>query len=124
MCDVLIMNRDNTHPEPDKSARECYKFFDPVEVFPDGSQPPQTSGPFWLLRVPGLPEDILEQVLMPQLDVLNSGRMMLRRLWGIDGSVMPQHARQELQANGEYTFTRAQFGAMMTNKITRKRWIS
>ena len=57
MATFLIYDRDNTHVDPVKDLRGCYKLGDIVEVFDDDRQPPLAipqPPPFWVVKITGI----------------------------------------------------------------------
>lgn len=132
MCEFLIFTRDNTHLDPEKNRRGCYKRGMVVVVFEDGHTwgreeskqqwiakggvaadwPGQ--GKFILLKIPGVPAAKAQELLDPQTEddagtpLLNpdgSPKTYRRRRWQLLADSLPLAARNTLATAGEYTTT-------------------
>lgn len=130
MCELLIFARNNTHPDPDKDRRSCYKRGMPVVVFDDGHTwgreeskqqwiaegnvaadwPGQ--GKFIILKIPGVPaakaQALLDQQTeddagVPLLDPDGTPLVYRRRPWRALIDDLPTAVRNTLTTTGEYT---------------------
>ena len=125
MCEALIFARNNTHPDPVKDRRGCYKRGMPVVVFEDkhtwGREEslrawldeyyPAREWPthFYLLKFPGVSADRLRYLTEPQYTtdsgILLSGQIYRRREWIVEIDLLPQRFRTNLIAWREAVFT-------------------
>lgn len=71
MADLLIMARDNTHENPVKDKRGCYKIGDIVDAFPDGQLGPHAhaGGVFKVIRAPQLSLEEAKSLCVPETEV-------------------------------------------------------
>lgn len=78
MAEILIKAIDNTHPDPIKNLRGCYKAGDPVAVFDDGHAWGKEEGPpkFFILKLPGVPAAQVRHLIQPLVD---ANQTLLRR---------------------------------------------
>lgn len=134
MCEILFYARNNTHPDPEKDRRGCYKRGMPVQVQEDGHvwgrleskqvwiaegrDPAQwpSQGKFAIVKIPGVPKGRALAFLDEQFvdDVgLDYFRTVLdlrpsryrRRAWRLLVDNIPNNLRNQLLNNGEVTVT-------------------
>lgn len=126
MCEILIFAKNNTHPDPQKDRRGCYKRGMPVCVFVDGhfwgreeskqqwildgfaaaDWPGQ--GKFIILKIPGVPVSRALEFIEVQTEDdagIETGETYRRRRWKLLADSLPDAVRNALIANGEYTAT-------------------
>lgn len=117
MAEALIFSGNNTHADPVKDRRGCWKRGMIVIVKPDGhvwgrEEDPATANPrrFAILKFPGVSVARVEKYIAEQLDA--GGATFRRRLWQVQWSELPVAARNKLQnagvltigASGDYTW--------------------
>ena len=118
MADVLIMDRDNRHPDPVKDAAGSYKRGMIVSAHPDGQlQTPPATTPFLLIRVPNVPVEFFSQYR--QEEHIDTGvldqrgnkvyRQTLRRLFKLDIDALPPNIANDLRNNREATIRNVGF---------------
>jgi len=118
MIDILIMGIDKTHKDPIKD-RGCYKRGDIVEVFEGGKmQTPPVNSPFLLVRVNGVTKAQADKYIVAHIDV--DEKILKRRLYNIDFSLLPLKAKTILQTKREITVTASQLKTFIRNKVTNK----
>lgn len=140
MAEALLFAANNTHADPEKDRRGCWKRGYIVAVKPDGhtwgreEDPAQTVAPrrFMLIKFPGVSVARVEKYLAQQLD--NAGGALLypqlyqRRLWQVQYSELPPAARQLLSTTGiltigptgDYTWTQVKGFFMRLDDNTRE----
>ena len=132
MCEILIFAKNNTHVDPEKDRRGCYKRGMPIVVFEDGhiwgreeskqqwiaegslaaDWPGQ--GRFVILKIPGVPAAKAQALLVQQTEddagnpLVNSDGSPIafrRRRWQLLVNSVPLAVRNTLASTGEYTTT-------------------
>jgi hypothetical protein len=67
VAQLLVMDRDNTHADPKKDRRGCYKRGMVVEVFEDSKRLAQPQPhPFVLVKIDGMTKAEAEKYLQPE----------------------------------------------------------
>jgi len=128
MCELLIFAKNNTHSDPEKDRRGCYKIGATVVAFEDGhtwgreeskqqwiadgntaaSWPGQDK---WaIIKIPGVPAAKAQELLMQQTEDDNGiplarGNTYRRRRWQFAIAAVPTAIRNTLSSDGEYTTT-------------------
>lgn len=119
MAIFLIYDRDNTHPDPTKDQRGCYKRGYVVSVYDDDKPcviPP--SPPFYLIKVTGLSKELAEQYIQSEQEgEYEPGKPITvrRRAWKIDFTMLPQAIRDALDANRYFEIDWAQARVYVRN---------
>ena len=135
MCEILIFAKNNTHPDPEKDRRGCYKRGMPVVVFEDGhawgreeskqvwiaeGKPAADwpgQGKFVILKIPGVPAAKAQELISHQVEddvgtpLINFDGAPIawrRRRWQLLVDGIPLAVRNILASTGEYTATIAQ----------------
>lgn len=121
MAELLIKAVDATHPDPIKNERGCYKRGDIVDVRPDGWHWGTEEGlpKFVIVKVPGLDPERVKHAMEPHHDLSDAEnpKMIRRRKWNLDSSVIPQGIRAALFSTGSLTITPAQLRSFVRNII-------
>jgi hypothetical protein len=141
MCEILIFVRNNTHIDPEKDRRGCYKRGMPVCVFEDGhtwgreeskqqwiaegnlaaTWPGQ--GKFVILKIPGvlaaearalIDHQMEDDAGVPILNPDGSPKAYRRRRWQLLADSLPLAVRNTLASTGEYAATVLQVRAYLT----------
>ena len=127
MCESLIFARTNTHPDPVKDRRGCYKRGMPVvlkedkhhwgreeslRIWLDDSYPAREwPVHFYLFKFPGIPAERLRYMVEPQYmtdsGILLPGQIYRRREWYVDFGLLPQRFRNQLISWDEAVFSTA-----------------
>ena len=120
MAELLIMARDNNHPDPFIDRNLCYKIGDVVVAMPDGHKWGSDEGlpTFYRVSVPGVShEDFMElyQEVRNELGELTSRRAKKLRL-----DLLPAHQRSALNTVGRASLTNWQ----AISNITQNRGVS
>lgn len=133
MAELLLMAKNVTHPDPVENARACYKRWDIIRVEETGYQwspkeliPPINGG--------GAARVVITDVTKQQVinwvrnhwscevaanDVVD-GVMVRRRRVRIDGDLVPNSVKNQLNTNGVYTTTWTQIRQYVRNKLTNE----
>jgi hypothetical protein len=96
MAILLIFDRDNTHPDPEKDVRGCWKRGMVVEVFEDDKPlvlPP--AEPFYLVKIAGVTKAQAEKYMAAHTDA--EGRILCRRLYKLDTDIIPLAVKKALR---------------------------
>jgi hypothetical protein len=120
MCEILIFAGNNTHPDPVKDRRGCWKRGYPVMVKEDGEQWGAAEGlpKFVIIKIPGVPAKKAEAFLDVQMEddagvpvyenvievPLRRG-VYRRKAWRVVWASLPQGIQDTLQSTGEITVT-------------------
>jgi hypothetical protein len=123
MCEILIFAGNNTHVDPVKDRRGCWKRGYPVVVKEDGHQWGREEGlpKFVVVKIPGVPAAKAEAFLEEQL-VDDSGvpayenlieakprpARYRRKAWRVAWASLPSGIRNTLQTTGTITVSVAQ----------------
>ncbi len=133
MAELLIFTRNNTHPDPVKDRRGCYKRGHIVSVMEDGhlwgireskaawiasgNSSGSWPGDFVIVKIPGVAVATVNALIAPQ-SVDDSGvavtnadgtpAIFRRRGWNIPVDSVPTAIKNTLLANGEITVTPTQ----------------
>ena len=126
MCEILIKAIDAEHPDPIKNARGCYKKGDPVVIFEDGHEWGKEEGlpKFWVLKIPGVPADLLKHLILPQTiaridtDGVERQEIITRRLHKLDLKTLAIWIKNSLYAKGVVKMNLASAKNYFKNKIT------
>lgn len=119
MAEILIFAGNNTHPNPEKDRRGCWKRGMPVCVKPDGHTwgREETLPKFVIVKIPGVPvakaEAFLETQFVNDSGVANLGAdgrptTYRRRAWEVAWNSLPAGIRNTLQTTGVITVSVAQ----------------
>lgn len=103
MAELLIQAVNNSHPDPEKDQRGCWKRGMPVAVMDDGHEwgSQERLPKFAILKLPGVAKERVQKYIADYLDV--QGEPVRRRLWQIRWADLPLAARQKLAGSGELT---------------------
>lgn len=106
MAELLIMARNNTHPDPVIDRDHCWKTGDVVVAMPDGHVWGDQEGlpTFYRISVPGIkPEDFRE--LLQQVTEEEDGKPVFkaRRVKSLRLGLLPAFQRANLEAVGRIT---------------------
>lgn len=123
MCEILIFAGNNTHVDPEKDRRGCWKRGYPVVVKEDGHEWGAEEGlpKFIVVKIPGVPAAKAEAFLEPQ-DVDDAGlpyyanlieavprrAIYRRKAWRVAWTSLPAGISNTLQTTGEITVSVAQ----------------
>lgn len=128
MCEILIFAGNNTHPDPEKDRRGCWKRGYPVVVKEDGHEwgAEERWPKFAILKLPGVPAAKVEAFLDPQMEddagvpfyetipEANPRRAIYRRkAHHLKWAALPAGVRNTLQTTGAYTTTVAEIRAYL-----------
>jgi hypothetical protein len=115
MAEFLIYAKNNTHKDPIKDSRGCYKRGDIVVVMPDGHEWGKEEGlpTFFVLKIPGVDAEKAKMYISSHLD----NEVIVRRLkYSLDLTSIPNVLKNEIQSTGEYTATWNQVRSYILNK--------
>lgn len=124
MAEFLVFLRTNTHPDPVKNQRGCYKRGDIVVVKPDGwpwgSQ--ETLPDFIRVKIPGLEVDTAEKYIRHEddllsLDALGNPKRLTRRRYRVRIDDVPAAIRSRALSTGEVTVTWDQIKGFVRHKL-------
>lgn len=128
MAELLVMRINKSHPNPDKDQRGSYKLGDVVVVKEDGHEwgkeehPATSTNPmFFLVKIPGVPAEKVEQFIAPETAVdpeTGDETTVRRRRWNVRANDVPLAIRNQLLATGEVTVTWPQIRNYVQNKLT------
>jgi hypothetical protein len=127
MALFLIYGKNNTHADPAKDARGCYKIGDIVEVLDDSKHDGDLvknpiAPPFYLVRITGVTKAQVEKYMAPYIDPATVGTerpvTLRRRLHNVEVASIPLAVRQKLQADRYIEFTWAQVRNFVRNRMT------
>lgn len=124
MAILVIFGRNNTHSDPVKDQRGCWKLGDVVDVFEDDKpvvRPP--APPFYIVKISGVTKTQVEKYLAPETRTVTvEGReeteIIRRRLYGISVADIPAAIRNQLQSNRYVEVSWAQIRQYVRNKLT------
>ena len=119
MCEILIFAGNNTHTDPEKDRRGCWKRGMPVVVMEDGHTwgREETPPKFVVVKIPGVPAAKAKSFLDPQMVddagvpvVSQDGRPVAyrRKEWKVAWASLPAGIRNTLQTTGTITVSVAQ----------------
>lgn len=123
MALFLIYDRNNSHPDPDKEARGCYKLGDIVEVL-DDAHPivPEIQPPWYIIRVNGITKEQALQYMEPYWDPASTDPdrpvMLRRRKFNADFAILPQAVKDALNATRYYEVDWSTVRNFVRNKMT------
>lgn len=121
MALFLIYDRNNSHPDPFKEVRGCYKLGDIVEVLDDAHPVvPVIQPPWYIIRVNGVTKAQALQYMEPYLDPSDpTGKTILRRRkFNVDFAILPQAVRDALNATRYYEVDWSTVRNFVRNKMT------
>lgn len=120
MCEILVFAGNNTHADPVKDRRGCWKRGYPVVVKEDGHEWGAEEGlpKFVVVKIPGVPAAKAQAFLEPQM-VDDAGvptyenfieaeprrALFRRKVWRVKWADLPAGIRNTLQTTGEVTVT-------------------
>lgn len=121
MAIFMIYDRNNTHPDPVKDLRGCYKRGYIVQVFEDDTPlvlPP--APPFVFVKVTGITKAQAEKYIQPQTEsvVLEKPMTIRRRLYKLRWADLPAGVRNALATNRYYETTWATVKGFIRNQLT------
>ena len=95
MALFLIYGKNNTHADPEKDARGCYKIGDIVEILDDSKHDGDlvknpVAPPFYLVRITGVTKEQAEKYMEPHAEPRPATMTWNRKRW------------EEAQATGQY----------------------
>jgi hypothetical protein len=126
MCEMLLFGRNNSHPDPIKDRRGCYKAGMPVVVFQDGHHwgreealfqwvsdmrnPAEWPNHFILAKFPERDAADLRKFCEVQRTtdfgiILPRHEHWRRREWMVDFALLPVKARASILAKREFSLT-------------------
>jgi hypothetical protein len=121
MAILLIFDHNNTHSDPVKDLRGCYKLGDVVQVFDDGTpfvNPP--APPFYIVEITGLSKALAEKYTSSALDLTdpNNPLIVRRRKYGIAVSDLPSAIKTALLTDRYVKRSWTQVRAYVRDKVT------
>lgn len=128
MAELLIKAQDNTHADPVKNERGCYKRGDIVDVRPDGFAwgKEECLPRFVVVKIPGLDHAKVRHFIEAHFDTTNPDApvLMKRRKWNVlmDAAKLPAWVKTSLRDTGSVTVTVAQVRNFIQNKITLEKY--
>ena len=129
MALFLVYGRNNTHPDPIKDARGCYKLGDIVEVLDDSKHDGDIvanpiAPPFYLVRITGVTKAQAEKYMDRYIDPATVGMenpvTLRRRKHNVEVNNIPAGVRATLLADRYIEFTWAQVKNYVRNKMTNE----
>lgn len=129
MALFLLYGKNNTHIDPEKDARGCYKLGDIVEVLDDSKHDGDLvknpiAPPFYLVRITGVTKAQAEKYMAPYIDPATVGTdspvTLRRRLHNVEVASIPLAVRQKLQADRYVEFTWTQVRNFIRNRMTNQ----
>lgn len=130
MAELLIKAVDAIHVDPVKDQRGSYKRGDVVVVMPDGHVwgKEERLPKFFILKVPGLSVAIANRVI--EIEKIDTGlfdpdgnriaRTVRRRKFTFDLDTLSQVLKDQINKNGEITFSIVKAGTLLLQKTTRE----
>lgn len=132
MVELLVRSKNNTHVDPVKDERGCWKKGDLVVAMPDGhtwgrmeskaqwiaegNDGDDWPGGFVILKISGLTLAKAKTYIRSHLDDI-TGETLRRSLFRLVWSELPQGVKDTLIADAEYTATLSQVKQFIRNKI-------
>lgn len=118
---LMIYDRDNTHIDPVKDQRGCYKKGYVVEVFDETKPlviPP--APPFVFLKVTGVTKEWADKYFQPDVDITNPDApvMVRRRLFRLLWENLPTAVQDAFRDNRYYETSFAAIRAYIRNLKT------
>ena len=127
MALFLIYDRDNTHSDPFKDARGCYKRGDIVEVLDDSKHDGDlvknpVMPPWYLVRITGVTKEQALKYMEPYIDPATVGTekpvTLRRRQFNVEVENIPLAVRQTLLQDRYIEFSWAQVRDFIRNRMT------
>jgi hypothetical protein len=120
VAQFLIKAQNSTNPDPVKEARGCYKLGDVVQVMPDdhvwGAL--ESLPRYFVVKVPGLDPGKARAFLIPEMDSVESEKILRRRKFRLKVEDVPLAIRNKLQTDGWVSITLTQLKNFLWNKTT------
>jgi len=105
MAEILIKAVDNTHIDPIKDRRGCYKRGMPVVVMDDGHKwgLEERLPKFIVIKFPLITKNKVMKYTDPEPGLDTNSNIIIdrRRMWQIRWADLPLEAKSKLQTNGE-----------------------
>lgn len=121
MAIVVLLGRNNTHPDPEKDQRGCYKLGDIVAVHDDSryTDGEPIAAPWYLIRITGVTRAQIERLIAPVLDSTDPEglRVLRRRRWRLNPADLPSGARTTLQTTRFLSVTATQARNYIRDKL-------
>lgn len=109
MAEILVMARDNSHPDP-KRDPACYKKGDPVVVMPDGhpwGREELNTKIFNIIKVPGAAvEDFQPYLVSDSATIGGASNKARRRKYKLNIDMLPEQAKTAILTKGSASLTR------------------
>jgi len=123
MALFLIFDHDNTHADPAKDRRGCYKLGDIFEVLDDSAHDGNLTrnpvvAPWYLIRVTGVTQAQVLHAMEPEVNALDLETILTRRKFRLNVADIPTSIRNRLQRDRYIEVTPTQARAYVRNKIT------
>lgn len=127
MALFLIYDKDNTHADPLKEARGCYRRGDIVEILDDskhdGDLVKNPIMPPWILvRVTGITKEQALKYMEPYIDPATVGTerpvTLRRRKFNVEVDTIPQAIRQKIGKDRFVEVSWAQVRNFIRNRMT------
>lgn len=105
MAELLIKTTDNTHADPVKDRRGCYKRGYPVVVMPDGHGwgNEERLPWFWIVKLPMIDPALIKEYIAEWRDTGNLEQTLQRRRWQLQVEQLPAAALDILTTTGVLT---------------------
>lgn len=121
MALILLIDRQNTHWNPEIQLQACYARWDIVEVYDDARHNGNlvlnpVVAPWVLIRVTETTRDQVMRLLDSPVDA--NGQVLRRRLYRIDVDAMPPPFSNQIAATRYVEISRGQIRNFIRNKIT------
>lgn len=129
MALFLIYGKNNTHSDPLKDARGCYKMGDIVEVLDDSKHDGDLvanpiAPPFYLVRITGVTKAQAEKYMAPYIDPATVGTdspvTLRRRLHNVEVASIPAVIKNKLLADRYVSVSWAQVRNYIRNRMTNQ----
>lgn len=123
MALFLIFDHDNTHADPVKDRRGCYKTGDIVEVLDDSKHDGDIvanpiAPPWYLIRVTGVTKEQVLHAMESEFNALDLSVVLTRRKFRLALASLPTSIRNRLLRDRFLEVSLAQARNYARNKIT------
>ncbi|MCR4301934.1 MAG: hypothetical protein NUV51_10015 [Sulfuricaulis sp.] len=127
MALFLIYGKNNTHADPIKDARGCYKIGDIVEVLDDSKHDGDIiknpiAPPFYLVRITGVTKAQAEKYMAPYIDPATVGTenpvTLRRRQFNVEVASIPSAIRNKLLTDRYVSVSWSQVRNYIRNRMT------
>jgi hypothetical protein len=124
MALLLIYGKNNTHPDPVKDERGCYKLGDIVEVLDDSKHDGNIvanpiAPPFYLVRITGVTKEQALKYMESYVEVAGKVTTVIRRrLYNVEVANIPTAIKNVLLADRYISVTWTQVKNYIRNRKT------